>query len=241
MWGGDFPDGFYYSGFAHEGAAWLTTALALATVLLSLIFRGSILRDQRIRSLRRLTWLWSLENLLLAAAVYHRLFIYIGFNGMSRMRIVGLYGISAVVVGFILVLWKIARNRKFLWLFRRHLWTLGIALYLLALTPMDRFVVGYNVRRILEGDPAPSVQISVHPINTEGILLLQPLLESENKIIREGVHALLAEHHVKAESTATRRNELGWTTYQIADRIALEEFRKNSSRWKRYFDPVLRE
>ncbi|MCH7685882.1 MAG: DUF4173 domain-containing protein, partial [Planctomycetes bacterium] len=205
MWIGEFPDGFYYSGFAHEGAAWLTTALALATVLLSVVFRGSILRDRRIRTLRRLTWLWSLENLLLAAAVYHRLFIYVGFNGMSRMRIVGLYGISAVVVGFILVLRKIARNRKFLWLLRRHLWTLAVALYLLALTPMDRFVVGYNVRRILEGDPAPSVQISVHPINSEAILLLQPLLKSDDEIICEGVQALLAKHHIKAKSTATRR------------------------------------
>jgi hypothetical protein len=234
MWIGEFSDGFYYSGFAHEGAAWLTTALAMATVLLSLVFRGSILRDRRLCTLRRLTWLWSFENLLLAAAVYNRLFIYIGFNGMSRMRIVGLYGISAVVVGFILVLRKIARNRKFLWLLRRHLWTLAVALYLLALTPMDQFVVGYNVRQILEGNPAPSVQISVHPINSEGILLLQPLIESDDEIIREGVQALLAEHHMNAESTASRRKKLGWTTYQIADRIALEEFRNNSSHWKRY-------
>jgi len=34
---------------------------------------------------------------------------------------------------------------------------------------------------------------------------------------------------------------LGWTTYQIADRMALKEFRKNSDRWKRYADIISRQ
>ena len=240
LWFRVFPHGFHYSGYAHEGAAWLTTALALTTVILSLVFRGNLLRDQRVQTLRRLAWLWSLENLILAAAVYNRLFIYIGFNGMSRMRIVGLFGISAVVAGFVLVVWKIAYRREFLWLLRRHLWTLAIAVYLLALTPMDTIVVGYNVQRILAGDPAPSVQISVHPINSEGILLLQPLLECDDEMIREGVRALLAQHHESAEATSNRRKSLGWTTYQIADRMALDEFRKHSRLWRRFSDPKVR-
>src|SRR5258706_5161025 len=31
LWFRKFPPGFYYAGYAHEGAAWLTAALALAT------------------------------------------------------------------------------------------------------------------------------------------------------------------------------------------------------------------
>ncbi|MBT4864632.1 MAG: DUF4173 domain-containing protein [Planctomycetaceae bacterium] len=234
LWFRRFEPGFYYSGYAHEGAAWLTAALALATVLLSLVFRGSILRDPRIGSLRRLAWLWSIENMILAAAVFNRLFIYIGFNGMSRMRIVGLYGMAAVAVGFLLVVWKIVHNRQFLWLVRRHLWTLAIAIYLLALTPMDTIVVGYNVRRILAGDPAPSVQISVHPINSEGVLLLAPLLECDDEIIREGVRALMAEQQLEIESKATDDATLGWTAYQFADQAALKGLRRDSGRWGRY-------
>ena len=45
--------------------------------------------------------------MVLALAVFNRLFIYISFNGMTRMRIVALYGMSAVAVGFVLVVWKI--------------------------------------------------------------------------------------------------------------------------------------
>ena len=71
--------------------------------------------------------------------------------------------------------------------------------------------------------------------------MLQPLLGCDDELIREGVRALLAEHHSNAESTAIRRVALGWTTYQIADRIALDEFRTNSEHWKRYSDPKIRQ
>jgi len=231
LWFREFPKGFYYSGYAHEGAAWLTVALGLATAILSLVFSGRTLRDPRVGQLRSLAWIWSVQNLVLAAAVYNRLGIYIGYNGMTRMRIVGLFGISAVVVGFVLVLWKIGHDRSFAWLLRRHLWTLAVALYLLAITPADAIVVSYNVRQILAGDLKPSVQITVHPISSEGIASLRPLLECKNETIREGVRALLAQRDEEAEALAKQRQELGWTSYQMADRKALDWFREHRAEW----------
>jgi hypothetical protein len=236
LWFRVFPDGFHYSGYAHEGAAWLTVALALATVVLSAIFRGDVLRDPRLPKLQRMAWIWSFENLLLALAVYNRLFIYIGFNGMTRMRIIGLFGISAVVVGFLLVVWKIARHRDFVWLIRRHLWTVAIAVYLWAITPVDMITVRYNVQRILSGDPAPSVQISVHPISSEGVPLLLPLLECDDPVVRDGIRAMLAERLEQAETAALRRELLGWTTYQIADQVVLDRLRSAKPLWARYED-----
>ena len=106
LWFREFPENFYYAGYAHQGAFWLTVALALATALLSMMFRGEVLSDRRLVYLKRLALIWSLENLLLSAAVYNRLLIYIDFNGMTRMRVIGLLGISAVVAGFGLVVIK---------------------------------------------------------------------------------------------------------------------------------------
>jgi hypothetical protein len=234
LWFRVFEKGFHYSGYAHEGAAWLTVALALASAILSFIFRGTILNDPRASRLRRLAWLWSLENILLAIAVYHRLFIYIGFNGMTRMRTIGLYGVSCVLVGFLVVLWKIAHNRNFVWLVRRHLWTLAVFIYLYAVTPVDVLVMKYNVRRILNGDPAPCVQISVHPISAEGVLLLPPLLESNDAMIRQGIRAMLAERHENAEADSQRRREEGWTAFQIADDWLLSDLRDAARHWTEY-------
>jgi len=240
LWGRVFPKGFYYAGYAHEGAAWLTLALALATAVLSAILRGDVLRDPRLPGLRRLAWIWSVENLLLAVAVYHRMNIYIGFNGMTRMRTVGLLGMTAVVVGFLLVVWKIMHGRGFAWLINRQLWTLAAAIYVYAVIPVDGLVHSYNVRRIMAGDFAPSVQITVHPIDSGGILVLHPLVNCTDDAIREGVQALLAERAIKGDEIDRQRASQNWTSYQLADRMLLEKLRANKSDWERYLDPVAR-
>jgi hypothetical protein len=234
LWFRVFPEGFYYSGYAHDGAAWLTVALILATLVLSVFFRGGVLCDPRLPKLRRWAWIWSLENLVLAMAVYHRLFIYVGFNGMTRMRMVGLFGISAVVVGFVLVVWKITHNRRFLWLVQRQLWTLALAVYLFALTPVDAVVIRYNVHRIMAGDPAPSVQISVHPIDSEGVAHLLPLTHCDDAVIREGVAAMLANRQTKLRVLDLVRQAQGWTAFQGADRNALEMLDANDAAWSTY-------
>jgi len=240
LWFRTFPKGFYYAGYAHEGAAWLTAALALATVVLSAVFRGPMLRDPRLAKLRRLAWVWSAENLVLALAVYNRLYIYIGFNGMTYMRTIGLFGVSAVVVGFLLVMWKIAYRRDFVWLLHRHLWTVAIAAYLFALTPVDALVHRYNVRRVLAGDLAPSVQISEHPITAEGILVLHPLVGCRDPIIREGIRAMLAERALRAEQAVARCRVQGWTAYQLSDVRLLGQLRAVRSDWEPYRDPAPR-
>jgi hypothetical protein len=69
------------------------------------------------------------------------------------------------------------------------------------------------------------VQISVHPINSEGVLQLPPLLECDDPFIRQGVAALL--HQRRQHLQDRRRQEIarGWTAWQFADNLALEQLR----------------
>jgi hypothetical protein len=240
LWTRNFPENFYYAGYAHEGAAWLTVALALATLILSLVFSGRVLDDPRLPKLRALAWIWSLENLLLSAAVYNRLFIYIDFNGMTRMRIVGLFGISLVVVGFLLVVWNILQQRSFPWLIHRQMWALGIAVYLFAITPVDWIAARYNVQRIMEGNLSASMQIGVQKLDLEGVLALPPLLESATPEIREGVAALIAERYQLLQYDLQRHQAFGWTAYQLSDRVALERFEAIRDKWRPYEDDTKR-
>jgi hypothetical protein len=234
LWFREFPPGFYYAGYAHEGAAWLTVALGLATLLLSLIFHRPLPADPRTTTLRRLAWAWSALNLVLALAVYNRMHVYIDFNGMTRMRMIGLFGISTVVAGFLLVMWKIARERDFLWLVARQLWALAIAVYLFALTPVDTIVHAYNVRQILSGDLAPAVQITEHPINAEGMLMLAPLLQCDDPIIRDGIRALHAEWALREAIASERRAESGWTSYQASDALLTARLESCHKDWAPY-------
>ena len=147
---------------------------------------------------------------------------------------IGFFGVTAVVIGFALVLWEINYHRGFVWLFRRQLWTVALAVYLYALTPVDTIVVHYNVQRILNGDPAPAVEISVHPISSEGILLLQPLLDCDNEIIRDGVAAMLAERESESEMLRLRAANHRWgefATDQVKRREALDRFHQYAYQW----------
>jgi hypothetical protein len=236
LWFREFPEGFHYSGYAHEGAAWLTVALALATVMLSLMFRGRVLNDPRLPMLRKLSWLWSIENVILALAVYNRLSIYVNFNGMTRMRTVGLLGMTSVLFGFLLVVRKISKGHDFRWLVRRQLWTVAFAVYLYAVLPVDAWVMRHNVQRVLSGDMSPAVQISVHQTSAEGVLQLLPLIRCDDDIIREGVKAVLAQYQDYSENLATKRKNLGWTSRQIADEELLRTLQESQREWSDYKD-----
>ncbi|MCC9640651.1 DUF4173 domain-containing protein [Rhodopirellula sp. JC740] len=214
LWRRDFPEGFYYAGYAHQGAAWLTIALALATVSLSLIFGRSLLSDPRLPNVRRWAWIWSGENLLLALAVYNRLLIYIGYNGMTQMRMVGLFGITAVVIGFALVVYKIAKTRNFWWLLRSQMMALTIVIIVYSATPVDYIAHRYNAARVNDGYLAPSVMVAVKPISDEGLISTFALLDHPDAIIRDGVRARLAQR--QTELVAAHSSH--WSDYQASTR-----------------------
>ena len=224
LWFRQFPEGFHYSGYSHEGAFWLTVALALSTLMLSTIFQGATLNHPQVGRLKTLAWIWSGLNLLLAAAVFHRLFIYIEFNGMTRMRVVAMLGVLAVIAGFALVLAKITWNKSFLWLFRRQIWAVSLAAYLFVVLPVDLWVNQFNVRQVLSGNLAPSVQIAMHPTSSEGQLQLAPLLECDDAIIRDGVRGLLALQLDRIERRTPRESH--WSEYQFADELLSSQLAK---------------
>jgi hypothetical protein len=132
---------------------------------------------------------------------------------------------------------KIAHNKNFTWLVRHHLWALAITIYLFALTPVDTIVINYNVRRILRGDPAPSVQISVHPISAEGVPALTRLIDCEDIEIQSGVRAMLSQRLEAAEVDAHDRSTRGWTAFQAAESRMLSKLREAETAFGMLQDP----
>jgi hypothetical protein len=146
-----------------------------------------------------------------------------------------------VVGGFVLVVWKITHGRGFVWLVNRQLWTLSLAVILYAILPVDLLVHTYNVRRILQGDLAPSVQISEHPLDSGGVLALSPLMQCDDELIREGIKALLAERALQVEEAERVRALQNWTSFQLSDRLLLVQMRELIGVWSAYADPAKRQ
>ena len=94
---------------------------------------------------------------------------------------------------------------------------------------------------LMLGNLAPSVQISVHPIDSGGILALPPLLKCDDEAIREGIKAMLAERAFQVEAIEQRRATENWTSFQLADRLLLDRLRGLAAEWSPYSDSVQRE
>lgn len=220
LWTRDFPPNFYYAGYAHQGAAWLTVALVLATVSLSIIFGRSLRADPRQAVVRRIAWIWCGLNFLLVVAVYHRLSIYVGYNGLTRMRVVGYFGVTLVAIGFALVMIKIARDRSFWWLIRSQLIAMVATLVVYSVTPVDYVAHRYNAWRVRGGDLAPSVMMAVKDIDDEGMLAMFALVDHPNEIIRDGAIARLEDRVAERSRSETRR----WIDFQAATATLLGRF-----------------
>ena len=188
LWGHEFPKGFYYSGYAHEGAAWLTVALATGD-------RHALAHLPRPRARRR----------PIAAAAT------LGVDLVPGEPAPGGGGVSPPGHLYRLQRHDADADRRHSRHVMRggglpaggledppatrfHLAPAASALgagahasFSTRSSPVDAIAQGYNVRRILSGDPAPSVQISVHPISAEGVPTLLPLLHCDDEIIRKGV------------------------------------------------------
>lgn len=229
MWFREFPEGFYYSGYAHAGAAWLTVALTLSTAVMSAIFQPAGLDQGCYLRLMRWAKIWSVLNLLLALCVFNRLWIYIGYNGMTRMRVVAILGVCCVIVGFSLVLIKAARRFSFPWLVEKQILALTVFLFMLTVLPVDYIVYSMNSRWVRNGDPAPAVQITEHRLSDSGYLAILPLLDCDDPVIREGVAAMLASR------MATTQSDTTWQCFQGAtwrlESLGSADYKEQLSPW----------
>ena len=234
-WFRDFPEGFIYSTYAHQGAAWLTVALGMSTIAMSILFHPQVHKHPRIATLQRLAWLWSICNVLLVIAVFYRLIIYVNFNGMTRMRIIGFVGVSCVFAGFIIVNSRIVHQKSMSWILNRQFWAFLWSIYLLALLPMDAISYRWNENRIRAGHLAPSVQIAVHTISDEGLLCLLPLLKSDEVEIRNGVAALFAERISRGpDSLLDSGRSIRWTQIQGARDLLAARLKEVHPQLKQY-------
>ncbi|MEM1414613.1 MAG: DUF4153 domain-containing protein [Myxococcota bacterium] len=185
------PEGMTTQVFAHRGAFWLTVALAMLTLVVSLLFRGPLARDPRALGARRLALLWAAQGLVLAGLTYGRIALHVRASGLSDLRIFAILGTTLVVVGVVLVIAKVHGERPVGWLLDRQTDAFAFALVLYAVLPTHRLAAEANVARLLAGDDAPLARVWDQAAQPESAGVLLPLMDHDDPIVREGVAALL--------------------------------------------------
>jgi hypothetical protein len=214
LWSGHAPAGLSTQKYAHEGAFWLTLALAMLTAVVGTMFRGALAHDLGAKTARTLAYVWMGQGFVLALGTYRRIAIHIAYSGLSDLRIVGILGTTLVACGVALVAYKLRTQRTFTWLVRRQLDAFALTMILYAVFPTHLVSAKVNVARITSGEYRPILHMFRQSKHAESAASLLPLLQHEDKRVRQGVASLLID-----ERDALReemKSQASWRERDIA-------------------------
>ena len=202
LWAGSPPPGVSERAYAHEGAAWLTVAIALVTVVVGVLFRGALAHDPKAKATRALAFVWLAQGAVLALGTYRRLWIHIRTSGTSSVRILGIVGTTLVVVALVHVGYKLLRGRSFVWLLRRQLDAIALGLLAFALAPTHRLSAPVNLRRVMAHEYQALVHVEEETREAESATSFLPMLAHDDERIRRGIAALLLDErdHLRSAS-----------------------------------------
>jgi hypothetical protein len=214
LWAGRAPAGVSHTDYAHAGAAWLTAALVLSTIVLGSLYRGAILVDPKAKLARVLAYLWAGQNFVLAAGTFRRITMYVSYSGLTELRILGIFGTALATVGLAIVVMRVALRRTMLWVLRRQLDAFALALAIFVASPTSWIAMRYNVARIGAGQYRPLLHLFQQRITPEAVPAMMPLLDHEDPMVREGVAARLVQVQTQSDMEATQTER--WAEYEIS-------------------------
>jgi hypothetical protein len=219
LWGGHAPSGVNHTEYAHAGTAWLTVAFVLSTIVLGALFRGPIEHDARGKLARRLAYAWAAQNGILAAGTFRRITMYIAYSGLTELRIVGIFGTTLATLGLAIVVYKLWRKRTMLWVLRRQLDALAIAVAVFVVTPTGDLAMRYNTARIAADQYRPLLHLYEQPIGAEAVPAMLALLDHPDPAVREGVAVLVAAQRDRLR--ADDASAASWMDFELARHRAL--------------------
>lgn len=221
---GGLPLQMQYPEYVHQGAAWLTVALAFSTLVVCVCFRASHAQSQEYARLRPIGFLFIGLNFLLAIAIYRRLGEYIGQHGLTYLKLVGVAGVTCVVGGLFCVLQKIRHGLHVWWLLRVQSLFAAVVMFLFACSPIDWIAQSYNTNLWRAGRLGSTKVLATQQVDDFGLQAAWMLLESENPVIRRGFEAVLAKR-----LEAMKRGEISaWQSFQIGTAMLRMKIRQTS-------------
>jgi hypothetical protein len=130
----------------HEGADMLIVSVVLAIVVILLFFRGNLNFYKNNTWLKRLAWLWILQNTVLVVSVFLRDYYYIRELGLAYKRIGVLFFLALVLAGLVTAAVKIAQRKSAYFLFRINSWAVVLLLVAASCINWDVFITRYNIQ-----------------------------------------------------------------------------------------------
>ena len=220
------PQGVTYAQFVHQGTAQLIAATLLSALVLIILFN----QDESLsgRTLLRITaWVWIGQNLFLLTSIALRLKLYVDAYNLTSQRISVLIFLLIVGGGFLLLSWKILREKSLLWIFGANFALVFTVFYTVQFLDLGAMAAEYNVSRS-EKDPECRIDlVYLKSLGSSGWNSLQRVAEKEGRGTDPfGASAILAG--VRRDNDEGKFN-LNWRSWQARRAWNLHRFLSSHS------------
>ncbi len=236
LWFGfDLPEGFSLKHYVREGTGFLIVSILLSMGLLLYYFRKNQNFYSNNRLLKRLAYLWIVQNAILCYSVFLRNFQYIDFHGLAYKRIGVDVFLLLTVIGLITIFIKIKEIKSVYYLLRINTWALYITVILLSCYSWDVKIAEYNLAHWNKGEIDVDFYLKLSdkamPVIFKNLNSVKEQIEAHKKnrvrwIEHLDYDVFVHELEVKRINFLSTYKEHSWLSYNMADEIAYKELDK---------------
>ena len=141
---GETPQNLSYN--VHAGTYLLIPSILLAMAVLLFFFRKNLNFYKENQLLKKLSYLWIIQNAVLCFSVAVRNSQYIEVSGLAYKRIGVMLFLILVLAGLISLYFKIKEKKSSYYLVHRNVWVCYCLMILASCVNWDTFITRYNIQ-----------------------------------------------------------------------------------------------
>ena len=138
-----------FKDMVHKGTHMLILSILLSMGILLFFFRRNLNFYKKNTLLKKLSYLWIIQNSILAFNVALRTYYYINQYGLAYKRIGLLIFLGLTLFGLYSLYRKIQFKKSLYYLLRVNTWALYIVLVAMSLVDWDMMIARYNINHFL--------------------------------------------------------------------------------------------
>lgn len=202
------PQGFNLSQFVHEGTYLLIFSILLSMGILLTIFKGSLNFYPKSALLRKLAYIWIVQNGIMTISVVIRNFYYMDYHGLAYKRIGVLIFLTLVLFGLVTFFIKIYKQKSSYYLWHHNSWAVYVIAIAMACFNWDMVIAKHNLAHTQDKE-----------IDTHFLLTLSPRVYP---LLRQHTTIFSPEQKQELDYLETRfkdkyQKKISWQDWNYAD------------------------
>lgn len=144
---GTLPKGVSHKAFVHDGIGTLITSLVVAILIILFYFRGGINFYEKNKWIRRMAYVWIIQNIFMILSTAYRNNMYIQESGLSYKKIGVYVYLLLTIIGLITAFIKVYKIRTNWYLFKTNALVYYFFLIIGCIPNWDMIITNYNIKK----------------------------------------------------------------------------------------------